>query len=123
MKALILILMIALAIMLAKQVFKDPEKDRKKRGLDKYRIKAREYYECGEVFSRKYYVEQLMKVPILSAWTWWEKLEEHKCGYSDCYWDTKYFESLELAEKAIAKLRLEDSTFNGPKEEIVKYIP
>lgn len=122
MKALLIVLLI-LAIVLAKQVFRDPEKDRKKRGLDKYRIKAQEYYECGEVVSRKYYVEQLMKVPILSAFTWWEKLEEHKCGYSDCYWDTKYFASLELAEKAIAKLRLEDSTFNGHKEYTVKHIP
>lgn len=123
MKILLIVLLIAIAIRLAKQIFQDPEKDRKKRGLDKYRIKSQEYYECGEVISRKYYVEQLMKVPILSAFTWWEKVEEHKCGYSDCYWDTKYFTSLEYAEEAIRKLRLEDSTFNGYKEETIKYIP
>ena len=52
MKILLIVLLIAIAIRLAKQIFQDPEKDRKKRGLDKYRIKSQEYYECGEVISR-----------------------------------------------------------------------
>jgi hypothetical protein len=40
----------------------------------------------------------------------------------DCYWHTKYYSTVEDAEKAVNKMRTGDP-FEGTKEETVKYIP
>ena len=123
-----LVIVAVIAISLVRSVFDDPESRRKRRGLDQYRIKVVENYECGEVKDKRYYIEQRMKTPILfriflGDYKPWVKLQEYTCGMSDCYWTTTYFKTLESAEKAIEKIRIENSTFNGQKTEIIKYIP
>jgi hypothetical protein len=40
----------------------------------------------------------------------------------DCYWNTRYYSTLEEAEKAVNKMRTGDP-FEGTKEETVKLIP
>lgn len=103
--------------------FGTPESRRKKYGLDQYRIQKLERYEDATIVSTKYYVQQLTRVPLIPGnWKTWKDVQEYICGMGDCYWHTKYYSTLEEAEKTVNKMRIGEP-FEGTKEETVKYIP
>jgi hypothetical protein len=103
--------------------FGNKETRRKRYGLDQYRIQRVDRYEDATIVSTNYYVQQMTRVPLLPGnWKRWKDIEECCCGYFDCYWHTKYYNSVEEAEKAINKMRTGEP-FDGTKESTVKYIP
>jgi hypothetical protein len=106
------------------QPFGTKESRRKRYGLDQYRIQKLDYYEDATIVSTKYYIQQMTRMPSIfpSNWKRWKDIEEYQCGMSDCYWHTKYYKTVEEAEKAVNKMRTGEP-FEGTKEETVKLIP
>jgi len=115
--------MVAALWMFVFQPFGTRESRRKKYGLEQYRIQKLDQYEDATIVSTRYYVQQLTRVPLIPGnWKTWKDIKEYQCGMSDCYWHTKYYSTVEEAEKIINKMRTGD-LFDGIKEETVKYIP
>lgn len=105
------------------QPFGTKESRRKRYGLDQYRIQKVDEYEDATIISTRYYIQQMSRVPFIPGnWKTWKDLEELHCGMGDCYWSTKYYSTVEEAEKAVNKMRTGEP-FDGIKEETVKYIP
>jgi hypothetical protein len=106
------------------QPFGTKESRRKRYGLDQYRIQKVDRYEDATIVSTKYYIQQLTRMPSVfpSNWKRWKDLEELHWEMGDCYWSTKYYSTVEEAEKTVNKMRIGEP-FEGTKEETVKYIP
>jgi outer membrane receptor for Fe3+-dicitrate len=104
------------------QPFGTKESRRKRYGLDQYRIQKVDRYEDATIISTSYYIQQMTRSWYMPSKTKWKDLEELLCGMGDCCWHTKYYSTLEEAEKAVNKMRTGDP-FVGTKEETVKYIP
>jgi len=118
-----LVCFLAIVWIVVFEPFGNKESRRRKYGLDEYRIQKLDYYEDATIVSTKYYVQQFTRVPFIPGnWKTWKDIEEYRCGMGDCYWHTKYYSTVEDAEKAVNKMRTGEP-FEGTKEETVKYIP
>jgi hypothetical protein len=96
------------------------EKERKRWGLDEYRIQMLEYYSKGKVQSIRYFVEQKLNIPIIGKV--WRPVKEHQCGWGDCSWETIYFDKQLEAEKLVERLRA-GNRCEGHVETTIKKIP
>lgn len=98
----------------------DNEKDRKRWGVDEYRIQMLEYYSKGKVQSIRYFVEQRCNIPIIGKV--WKPVKEYQCGWGDCSWETIYFDKQSEAEALVESLR-EGNQLEGHIETTIKKIP
>lgn len=96
------------------------EKERKRWGLDEYRIQMLEYYSKGKVQSIRYFVEQRLNIPMIGKT--WIPVKEYCCGYGDCSWDTIYFDKQIEAEELVESLRA-GNRVEGHIETTIKKIP
>jgi hypothetical protein len=101
-------------------LFDNNEKERKRWGLDEYRIQMLEYYSKGKVQSIRYFVEQRLSIPMIGKV--WKPVKEYQCGYSDCSWETIYFDKQSEAEALVESLR-EGNKCEGHIETTIKKIP
>lgn len=96
------------------------QRERKRWGLDEYRIQMLEYYSKGKVQSIRYFVEQRLNIPMIGKV--WRPVKEYCCGYGDCSWDTIYFDKQIEAEELVESLRA-GNRVEGHIETTIKKIP
>lgn len=96
------------------------QRERKRWGLDEYRIQMLEYYSKGKVQSIRYFVEQRLNIPMIGKV--WRPVKEYCCGYGDCSWDTIYFDKQIEAEELVISLRA-GNRVEGHIETTIKKIP
>jgi hypothetical protein len=100
-------------------LFDNNETERKRWGLDEYRIQMLEYYSRGKVQSIRYFVEQRLNIPMIGKV--WKPVKEYQCGWGDG-WETIYFDKQSEAEKLVERLRA-GNRCEGHVETTIKKIP
>lgn len=121
MESIIFLIIALLAVIMFIMALSDNnQRERKRWGLDEYRIQMLEYYSKGKVQSIRYFVEQRLNIPMIGKV--WRPVKEYCCGYGDCSWDTIYFDKQIEAEELVESLRA-GNRVEGHIETTIKKIP